>query len=104
MREGKDAAATVSPAQIEEGTVATVSQGPNKKSIERTGGPTHGDPGGEKEFSPVRRRLVVGTCPTEGRPATKAGGRRREVGTGGPSGTISLSRARRSSSTASFVS
>ena len=43
VREEKDAAVTVSPAQIEEGTVVTVIQVSKKKRLECAGGPTQGD-------------------------------------------------------------
>ena len=63
VREEKDAAATVSTAQMEDGTVATVSQVPNKKRLERTGGPTQGSQGPREGIQPRTKATGQGGVP-----------------------------------------
>ena len=63
MREGKNAAATVSPVQMEEGTVASVRQVPKKKRLERAGGPTQGDPGPREVIQPRTNAICQGDVP-----------------------------------------
>ena len=69
MREKKDATATVRPGQMEEGTVATVSQLPNKKRIERARGPNQGDPGAaRRNLAAYERDLSGGRARPKGTP------------------------------------